>query len=207
MPRKQQAIIDFSTYTEAALPVTTDVIAAELTLNAATFPGLPVTGAALQLQNNTYRTILGKPDYAGKAADLGAARLVLETSLRSDGVLVNTIAKGDLVILQKSGYPLSKTPQPIGPLPKSTLELTPTNNKGEFTFKIKGVKQASGYIICITPLVNGEADPHKWQWFWCPKSKGTISNLDGSTRYKAVSVAVGSDPQLTFSDQIERTTQ
>jgi hypothetical protein len=118
-----------------------------------------------------------------------------------------SVAKHDLAILAKSGYPLTSAGGPIGPLPKTTLKAKSTDNAGEFSYEIEGVQNADGYLICLTTVGNPETDFHKWQWVWCPKTRGLIGSLESSKRYKLVSVAVGTSPVLTFSDPIERTTQ
>lgn len=208
MAGKTKVITDFSGYTETELGPATTEITNSLTDNASDFPDLPVPTATVITQNVAYMTILGKPDYHGKSGDLSAARTALETSLKDNGNYINNdVAKGDLVLCQKSGYPLAKTPQPKGPFPKTILKLMPTENPGEFEFEIFGVKDADGYLLCVVLATSTETNPHKWEWRWSSKSKGTINGLLSSTRYKAVSVAVGTDPLLTFSDPIERTTQ
>lgn len=207
MSQKQKAIIDFSDYQEDELEPTVNIIISSLTTNALVFPALPVVVLTLTNQLGAYTLILGKPEYHGKAADLSAARLILEASLSDNGNYVNQVAKGDPIKLAKSGYPLTKLRQPIGPLPKTIIKVRSTDNGGEFHYEIDGVNNADGFLICFTKVTNIETNPHKWQWQWCPKTRGLISGLETSTRYKLVSVAVGTDPLLTFSDPIERTTQ
>src|SRR5258706_15717373 len=104
MSFKPHAIIDFSHFKEDELGPVAIIIKTLLTTNALTFPALPVAAATINTQSGAYTTILGTPDYAGKTADLAAARLTLETSLRKDGLYVNSVANGDAVILAKSGY-------------------------------------------------------------------------------------------------------
>src|SRR4051812_10992734 len=119
MSNKQSVIIDFSDYSEDDLGPTVDPIIEELTDNAVVYPDLPVDVATLTVQKGSYTTILGKAAYAGKAADLGGARLTLEGSLRDNGVYINTVAKHDPIKLAQSGYPLTKAAAPIGVLNKT----------------------------------------------------------------------------------------
>jgi hypothetical protein len=208
MAGKTKVITDFTQYGETEIGPTTATITDSLNTFAADFPDLPVPTATLISQNGAYTTILGKADYHGKSGDLSAARTTVNNSLRDNGNYINNdVAKGDLVLCQKSGYPLAKTPQPKGPFPKTNIRLTSTDNAGEFEFEITGVTNADGYILCLIVASGTETNPHKWQWHWSSKSKGIISGLLSSTRYRAVSVAVGSDPLLTFSDPVEKTTQ
>ncbi|MEP7168749.1 MAG: hypothetical protein ABI855_05210 [Bacteroidota bacterium] len=208
MAAKSKVIIDFSGYQEEELGPVTLIITNSLTTNGLVFPALPVHTGDVVTQNVNYTTILGEPDYHGKAADLAAARLVLETSLKDNGNYINnTVAKGNLVICEQSGYPLAKQKQPVGPLPKSTLKIKSTDNPGEFEYDIEGVENADGFLICLVLATSTESNPHKWEWYWSSKTKGIIRGLESSKRYKAVSVGLGTDPLLTFSDPIERTTQ
>ena len=202
-----KAIIDFTGYKVDDIAPTAVIIGNSLTTNAGDFPLLTVPGATIKTQAGDYTTILGKPDYAGKTADLAASRKILEKSLHDDGVIVNTRANGDAVLLAKSGYPLTHPAAPHGPLAKGILTGGPTTNNGELSFEISGIKHAKGYIICFTLSSNDEPDPRKWDWQWSPTATGIIKGLLGSTKYKMSAVGLGTDPSLNFSDKIERTTQ
>jgi len=207
MSFKPHAITDLSPLKEDELGPTCTIMKNQITLNALTFPALPVTMVLFGPQITAYTDILGKDDYAGKAADLALARTTLETSVRKNGIYVNGVANGDATILAKSGYPLAKPHAPVGPLPKSTLKAKSTDNPGEFEFDIEGVTHALGFLVCYTLVTNTEADPKKWAWHWTSKSKGLLSGLDSSAKYKIASVGLGTDPSLSVSDVIVRTTQ
>ncbi len=202
-----KAIIDFTDYKEDQIGPVALTIGSSLTTNAADFAGLPVSGATVTSQANAYIIILAKPIYSTKTADLAASRTILETSLRSNGLFVNTVANGDEVLLAKSGYPVTHPPVHHGALAKGTLTANSTDNNGEFSFEIDGVLHAKGYMLCYTLSTNPETDPLKWSWQWCPKNKGLLSGLDKSAKYKLMATGVGVDPSLSFSDKIERTTQ
>src|SRR5258708_3571442 len=110
------ANIDFSRFSEKIFEGNCLLVKNQLTTNAADYPGLVVTMAIFGGHLNTYSGILGSAIYASKAGDLLAARTVLEQDVRLNGVYVNSVAKGVLTMLQKSGYPISKEHAPIGPL-------------------------------------------------------------------------------------------
>ena len=207
MSFKPHAITDFSRLTEDEIGPTFTIIKNQLTLNAATFPALPVAMIVFGPQIVAYTDILGKDEYAGKAADLAAARLTVETSARKNGIYVNGIANGDLVILEKSGYPLAKPHVPVGPLAKSTLKVNSTENPGEFAFDIEGVTHERGFLLCYTENTDTEPNPALWKWHWSATKRGLLSGIASSTKYKLVSVGLGTDPALSFSDVIVRTTQ
>lgn len=205
----QHAITNFNPYTIGNL-----ITAAGQTVNGlgsaagiALYTTLPVSTALVQKQADDLQKVQDKPEYHGKGADSDAARLTLETSLHDNGVYVNIIAKGDLVKLAISGYPISQAHHPVGPLAKGVLHVSQADQSGAFTFEITGIHHEKGFIICYTEATNTETDPAKWSWHWTAKSTGTLSQLKGSVKYKLSAVGVGTDPTLTFSDMVTGTTK
>lgn len=209
MPLKAKVITNFSGYNDEDLATPVGIIGNSLTTNAGAFATLPVSGAAILTLLGKFTDILGMPVYPNKTEDGNAARVNLEKALKLDGDNVNTTADGDEVILGLSGFPLAQPHVPVGPLAKGTFNAftNKESNPGELDYEIKGVLHAKGYLVCYTLFTNAEADPRKWTWFWSPTSKGTLTGLDSSAKYKLRSVGLGTDPTLTFTDQIERTTQ
>lgn len=204
---KQKAIIDFSRYENDEIDETCGTIHTKLVLNAADFPALPVGMAAFLLLLNSYHTILIAPLYSDQTADLHAARKLLEDALRRNGVYVNTTADGDEVLLSKSGYPLSKVPEPIGQLEQARFKKVTSISKG-FEIEIEKVPHAEGYLVLTTAEKDSEpSDYSLWQWHYFPNTKGVIDDLVVSSRYKIVCVGLGTDPKLNFSEPMVRTTQ
>ena len=114
-----KAIIDFSGYTGPTLGPAAQTIHDKILANAATFPALPVTMAALQTLINTFNTKLAAK--ASRAtADVIAfniARHELEVALAGLGGYVNQVAKGDPVLVEKSGFPSYDTTHPAQTAP------------------------------------------------------------------------------------------
>src|SRR5438105_2905872 len=106
------ANIDFSRFTDPTFDEACGKVKNQLTTNAADFPALIITMAIFGSHLVNYRTIADKPIYPEKTADLKAARLVLESDVRKNGVYVNQVAAGNAVLLAKSGYPVSKVHAP-----------------------------------------------------------------------------------------------
>ena len=106
-----KAVIDFSAYTAAELGPIAHAIHDDMTTNAATFASPPVTMTALQTQITDYDTKL--IDKASQAtADLIAfndARDDLEETLGTLGNYVNSVAKGDAMTVEQSGFPSYET--------------------------------------------------------------------------------------------------
>lgn len=102
-----KAIIDFSGYTAAELSPAAQAIHDQMTLNAATFPTPPVSMTTLQTQITDYdQKLVARASRA--TADVIAfneAREVLEESLGTLGNHVNVVAKGDPMVVEKSGFP------------------------------------------------------------------------------------------------------
>jgi hypothetical protein len=205
--------IDFSDFENDELDEAGDVIEEQLTVNIADFPALTVPLATYSGRLSTFSTILGKAIYPEKTADLKTARKALETALRKNGVYINELADGNEVLLAKSGYPLTKERTPVGPLSKATFKKI-VSSMGGFDVELDPIPNAKQYILCAMPtedLLNGSkaiANKYsKWPWYASSTTKFKITDLDNSKKYTMVSVAVGTDPTLTFSDPIERTTQ
>ena len=49
--------------------------------------------------------------------------------------------------------------------------------------------------------------PGKWPWYITTKTKIRIDDLEFGVKYALRVVAIGTDPTLTFSDAVERTTR
>ena len=102
-----KAIIDFSGYTAGDLGPAAQMIHDKMTANAATFTAPPLTMAALQTLLTSYgQKLVARASRA--TTDLVAfntARAALEDTLGALGNYVNGVAKGDLVIVELSGFP------------------------------------------------------------------------------------------------------
>lgn len=126
-----KAVIDFTSYTAAELAPLAQTIHDQMTANAVTFPSPPLTMAALLTQITTYNQKL-----ANRASNASADVLVfnlarhdLEGALHDLGVFVNLIAKGDAMIVEKSGFP-SYTFGPGGSgTPPSAIPAAPADLK------------------------------------------------------------------------------
>lgn len=110
-PRKAmnniKAIINFSTYTAPELGPVAQSIHDQMLLHAATFTDPPVTMVALQPLITTYdQKLVARASRA--TADVVAfneAREALEDALSALGGYVNGLAKGDIMIVEESGFP------------------------------------------------------------------------------------------------------
>jgi hypothetical protein len=120
-----KAIIDFSNYSAAELGPAAQNIHDKMLLNAAVFTGPPITLAALQTLVTTYDQKLVAKASRAKADTIAfnEARDDLEDKLGTLGNYVNTIADGDAMIVEQSGFPSYVT----GATPDTNPPAAPTN--------------------------------------------------------------------------------
>jgi hypothetical protein len=202
-----QVRIDFNRYKHGELSTTAATIHQMLTTNVGDFPGLPVNPGAFGTHVSDFRTILGRPIYHEKTAELMAARKILLRDLKKNGGFLNGFIDGSEMLAAKSGYPLMKSRFPVGKLQQSKFKRITSIEKG-FKIELERVAGARMYIVCAMPTKNVTSkDYTKWPWYVFPKTKGVLKGLESSERYTLVSVAVGTHAELNFSDRVERTTQ
>src|SRR6187455_2476902 len=108
---RTKAIIDFSNYTAAQLSPIAQTIHDKMTENAATFASPPIIMTALQALVTDYdEKLVARASRAWAAViALREARRTLEEALRVLGMYVNGEAKGDPVLVERSGFPMYST--------------------------------------------------------------------------------------------------
>jgi hypothetical protein len=177
-----KAIINFDGYTAAELGPVAQVIHAKTTLNAATFTTPPVTMTALQTLITTYdqKLVARASNASADVLAFNQARDTLEQSLGTLGNYVNSIAKGDSMIVEKSGFPsyeTTHTPDTSPPAAPTDLKLRQGELSGTIVARYKPERQPStNEVQCNTADPNNEAG---WQ------TKGLFKSgraeLDGCT--------------------------
>jgi hypothetical protein len=204
---KKKVITDWSIYENDEIDEKATTAQGLIEDNIADFPGLPFTPAQLLALIVAFHTAVSAPLSPTKTATINSTKTALLEALKKIGLKINEIADGDELLLAKSGYPLAKNREPIGPLAAAgfkKVESTP----GGFKIDLDKVEHAESYLVLTTPANQpAPADFRKWQWHFFHKASGTITGLDASTKYKIVPVALGNSPTLNFGDAIERTTQ
>jgi len=102
-----KAIIDFTDYLAAELGPIAQIVHTDMTTNAATFTAPTVSLVTFLAQIDAYNAA-----YLARASNATAdvlafntAREVLEESLHRLGTYVNSVADGDVTIVEKSGFP------------------------------------------------------------------------------------------------------
>ena len=158
--------IDFSSHTAAELGPIAQVIHDKMVLNAATFVTPPQTMAAFQTLITTYdaKLVARASNATADVIAYNEARDTLEESLGILGNYVNSIAKGDQVIADKSGFPTystARTPNTAAPAAPAELRLRQGDHSGSIVARYKPDRQPStNEVQCSTGDPNNEAS---WQ--------------------------------------------
>lgn len=177
-----KAIIDFSGYSAAELGPIAQTIHDQMDANAATFASPPVTMTALQTLVTTYdQKLVARASRA--TVDILAfneARAELEDALAVLGNYVNGVAKGDPMIVEKSGFPsydTSKTVDTSPPEAPSDLRLRHGDLSGTIIARYRPDRHPNtNEVQTNTGDPNTEAD-------WHPKGmfQGGRAELSGLT--------------------------
>jgi len=143
-----KASIDFSSYTAAELGPVAHTIHDKMAANAVTFATPPVPMATLQTQATTYdaKLIARASNAKTDVIAFNEARDTLEESLGVLGNYVNTIAKGDPMIVDKSGFPSYLTARPADTSPPAAptdLRLRQGDLSGSVVARYKPERQPS----------------------------------------------------------------
>jgi hypothetical protein len=208
--KTQHISIDFSDVRDAELPEFTDKIITGFTDNPALFPAPPVPVATIQTQRNDYQTKLDNA-INGTPADTAAkdaARLTLETTLKSDGRYADTVTGTNVADKLLSGYPLTDLPEPIGEFhAPDFLRVINGDNPGEFDVDIAVVDKASGYLVAFAFDGDAEPNPYNWMLRWTQKHRNTFTGFESGKKYKVAAAAVGASNNVNFGNAVTRIAQ
>ncbi len=174
-----KAIIDFGGYTAPELTPVAQTIHDQMLLNAATFASPPTAMPALQTLITTYGQKL-TARASNATVDVLAfqtARAALEGALHDLGIYVNLIAKGDAMIVEKSGFPSYTIGGGATPGP-SSIPAAPTDVKlragalsGSILARFKPDRQNS-FNVAQTCTGDPSVEAN-----WKPASQGTGSKI------------------------------
>jgi hypothetical protein len=214
--RKQKAIIDFGKVKDNDLPEVAQLIHDKLNGNP-DFPTLPVPILSLKNAITEYSVALVKAKDGTKqdTAVKNAKREILEGMLADNGNYVNLVADGNLVMLEGSGYPLTKPAEPVGILnqPKS-FKITDGIDPGSVTVEINSVERSTGYIVLYYEVkedVPAPANDSLWQKSLFSKTTGLITGLKSGSKYMFKCAATSPEANkislYNFTEPVERFVQ
>ncbi|MEI6055473.1 MAG: hypothetical protein WCR55_05360 [Lentisphaerota bacterium] len=207
--KHQKALTNLSKVKDNDLAEMSQTIVSKMTKNADypnPTPALTVVDAAVKAYTNALIKCDGgtKEDTAVK----NEKRLTLEGHLTHLGNYVNLVAEGDLVKLDRSGFPLSKLPEPVGFLPApEKFIVTDGENPGEVYYEMKPNKRAHGYIF-IYALVPAPEKLEDWHAKTSSNAKGWVGGLSSGKKYTFKAAYSSSDADkisvYNFTQPVER---
>lgn len=210
--KKQKAIISYIHVRDNDLTEVSQLIINKLTGNTY-FPNPPVTLATVQTATDDYSTALVQAKDGTKAdtENKNVKRKVLEGYLSQLADYVNDTAMGDLLMLETSGCPLTKVPEPVGILPApESFEVSVTDNQGQAAVKIGIVDRASGYLVLYYVEEDYDSEPpdSKWQRKVLDKTTGLITGLPSGKKviFKAAARSSEADERelYNFTEDVDR---
>ncbi len=196
--RKATILVNSEHYKEDEISPLVHEIKDSLGTNIGLFPALSVAPGTVQSQVVEYDRINGLAEYEGKAQDLAAQRLIVDTTFHKNGVYINELANGNTSTLAKSGYPRAKVPGPLGELPAPDGMAVGHGGLNEFSFDIDVVEDAYGYLIAFTLATNPEANPYNWTLRWCSSHKVTLGGFTNGSKYKFAAAGVATELNIHF---------
>ena len=145
---KIKASIDFLRHLDVELCPAAWIIHDRMSENAATFLSPPMSMVALETLITACAESLAARASRGKAEVIAfqVARQALERSLRALGMYVNSVAKGDAMIVEKSGFPHYSTARPVDTSPPAApqnLRLSHGVLSGVIKLRYKPAKEKS----------------------------------------------------------------
>lgn len=163
---KTKANIDFSEFTNAELGPVAQTIHDEMSTNAATFATPPVTMAALQTLVTDYdaKLVARSTNATADVLALNDCREQIEEALRVLGNYVNGVAKGDPMIVEKSGFPFYETGRPADTTPPAApqnLRLKQGELSGSMLARYKPERRGSTNEVQVT--TGDPNDEASWQ--------------------------------------------
>ena len=196
--------VSFSTYTDSGLYQKAEHILQSMTGNpnfASPTPAL----TAVQTAITKYSVALGKVVDGTKqdTALKNQARQELESLLHDLGLYVQLNGQNDEAILASSGFDSSKTPAPVGILPKPTGFTADANQaKGCIDLWLDPINGARSYLYeyTETPVTATSV----WHIQSDTATSITISNLESGKEYAFRVTGIGSDPTKISSDIITK---
>ena len=158
----------------------------------------------------TYDDTRTAPFYKGIGANISAARTAVQTVITENGTWLNNFCKGDLTLLNKTGYPLEKDSVAQGKLDQTIVILSLLKVNGSIGFLISHlVGKTIKYGVKYTLTTNLETNPAQWEGFFYAAGQrdGIIADLTSKAEYKFSSFGMGTDRDITYSEPVIITPQ
>jgi hypothetical protein len=196
--RIQKISISFSKYSDADFLNKAEHILQSMNNNS-DFPNPVPTIAELQAAVTKYSTDLVAAAGLGRnnVAEKNKSRQALESIISQLGMFVMFSANGDAAILTRSGYTLTREPEPVYIGNPGNVTISSGITSGELVGTIKSTGGAVGYLHQICEEQPTEATV--WNSTPSSKSKFVYKNLLPGKQYWVRVAAVGRGEQLAYS--------
>lgn len=182
-------------------------VVASMAIAVESFPAPTPALATISNEINNYANLLQQSAGEGKTPVVlkNQSKRTLRQMLSQLADYVNMMAQGNEVMLTKSGYDVSKVPQPIIMKAPERLVLRDGSNRGELVLRFKRVKGALSYLYQYTtdPLLAESS----WVSVAATTTSFTFTGLTKCANYYCRVVAIGCKQQLVKSMVVSRVSQ
>ncbi len=196
--RIPKVIIDFSKSTDSKLDQQAQAIVVAMTGNAnftTPVPALTVVSDAISSYQEALTQAATGDHTAVEIKD--QQRQNLEEVLAELGLYVEMQSGGDAAVMMSSGFGISKTPSPVGPLPKPEgFKVTP-KGKGEAKVELERIDGAKTYQFEYKQTTVAE-----WTLFMSTKTRILLTELESGKEYQFRVVPIGASDVREYSDII-----
>lgn len=196
--RTPKVIIDFSRNTDSDLDQDAQAIVTAMTGNAnftTPVPALSVVSDAITAYQEAQAAAATGNHTSVELKD--QARANLEEVLRALGGYVELQSGGDPAIMMSSGFKISKTPSPVGPLPKPEgFKVTPAG-KGEMKLVLDKIDGANSYQFEYKQTTATE-----WSINVSSKTRLLLTELESGKEYIFRVVPIRTSDVREYSDEI-----
>jgi hypothetical protein len=198
---KPSVSLNFKSPSDPRLSVRTDIIVNCMD-NELVYPDPIPTKLQIQEEAERFRNLLQETQKGGgrvAIAERDQQRKVLEPLLVQLGIYVMMVAKGNIVLLEQSGFVLNKSSYNPGHIPLiGNVTLTNGKNSGEMIASVKAIRAARAYGFHITDEVPTENT--QWKVISVGTSKFLFQNLTPGKQYSVKVSVAGSRGQLVYSN-------
>ncbi len=196
--RPPKVLINFSKFSDSKLDQEAQAIVTALTGNGnftTPVPALTVVADAISSFQEAMSNAATGDRTAISIKD--EQRRELESILQSLGLYVQLQSGGETSVMLSSGFKISKSPSPVGPLPKPTgFMITPTG-KDEMKMELDKIDGASAYQFEFRQTTETQ-----WSLRMSTKTRVIQTEMESGKEYIFRVVPIGASDIREYSDEI-----
>ncbi len=188
----------FSKYTDSSIQIAAEFILECMTDNPDfTDPQPPLDEIREALVKYSADLIASTGHDRNLLAQKRARRKILEELLSQLGMFVMFKAKGNIVVLSGSGFPLAKLPEPVYLTNPGNVTLSHGITSGELVSVVKAVNGAKIYLYEI--LDHEPTGTSVWHSHRSTRSRFVFTGLKPGNKYWVRVAAIGIGKQIAYS--------